>query len=493
MPESEGDWSRRTFLKSGITASTFLPPQVQAAPAPQTDDLTALSIEQAAALIRKRAVSPLDLTHACLRRIELLNPVLNAFITVTGEAALAQAHQAEEDIQRGRWQGPLHGIPVALKDNMDTAGIRTTAASAVFADRIPSEDSEVARRLKAAGAILIGKLNMHEFAYGGSSAASYFGPVHNPWSLDHIPGGSSGGSSAALAAGLCYGALGTDTGGSIRMPAAYCGVVGLKPTYGRVSIRGVIPVSWSVDHAGPMSRTALDAALLLQAIAGYDPNETTSLDMPVPDYVAAARGKVRALRLGIPQGVFFQELHPDIEKATREALSVLKRLMPAEVREVKLPEIPSLPIVTAEAYAYHRTYFTKTPELYQEETAEHLRQGPEVAAWDYILAGRQLMRIRRSIRSSFETVDLLVTPTTPIPPPTVLESRRSLLPPIRNTGRFNVYGLPAISVPCGFTPSGLPIGLQLIGAPWAEGTVLAVAHAYEQVAGWGRRRPPLGR
>jgi aspartyl-tRNA(Asn)/glutamyl-tRNA(Gln) amidotransferase subunit A len=258
-----------------------------------------------------------------------------------------------------------------------------------------------------------------------------------------------------------------------------------------VSIRGIIPVSWSVDHAGPLSRTVLDAALLLQAIAGYDPNEPTSLDIPVPDYVAATRGKARGLRLGIPQGVFFQELHPDIEKATAAALTVLKRLMPAEVREVKLPDIPSLPIVSAEAYAYHRPYFTRNPDLYQEETAEHLRQGPEVTTWDYILARRHLDRIRRSVRSVFDSVDLLVTPTTPIPPPTIAESQRSLLPPIRNTGRFNVYGLPAISVPCGFTATGLPIGLQLIGASRAEGNVLAAAHAYEQATAWAQRRPRL--
>jgi aspartyl-tRNA(Asn)/glutamyl-tRNA(Gln) amidotransferase subunit A len=234
-------------------------------------------------MVHRRAVSPVELTQACLARIERLNPVLNAFITVTADQAFQQARDAEAEIRKGKWRGPLHGVPIALKDLFDTAGVRTTAASGVFKDRVPSEDAESVRRLRAAGAVLLGKLNMHEFAYRPTSAATYFGPVHNPWNLDMIAGGSSGGSAAAVAAGLCYGALGTDTGGSIRLPAAFCGIAGLKPTYGRVSTGGVIPLAWSLDHVGPMCRSVADCALLLQPIVGYDPLDSNSVDAPVPD------------------------------------------------------------------------------------------------------------------------------------------------------------------------------------------------------------------
>ena len=351
--------SRRWFLRSGLAAGVVV--LRGASPAQQNQprnvvtsdsarDLTGLTLREASELVRTKAVSPVELTRACLQRIERLNPSLNAFITVTAEKALAQAHAAEAEVGRGQWRGPLHGIPIALKDNIDTAGIRTTAASAVLADRIPNQDAEVVRRLKAAGAVVLGKLNMHEFAYGGSSVASYFGAVHNPWSAAHIAGGSSGGSSCALAARLCYGALGSDTGGSIRMPAAYCGIAGLKPTYGRVSIRGVIPISWSLDHVGPMARSVADIAFLLQAIAGYDQEDPTTVDTPVPDYTAALRIDTSSMRLGVPRRVFFENLHPEIESATTEALSVLRRLT-ARLQDIELPAVPSLPILGAEAYA----------------------------------------------------------------------------------------------------------------------------------------------
>ncbi len=253
------------------------------------DDLAMMSLAEVSELVRRKKVSPVELTRACLARVERLNPRLNAFITVTAEQALADARAAESDIAKGRWRGPLHGIPIALKDLFDTAGVRTTAASAIFEDRVPSEDAEVVRRLRAAGAVVLGKLNMHEFAYGDSSAQSHFGPVRNPWDLNRVPGGSSGGSAAAVATGLCYAALGSDTGGSIRQPAAYCGIAGLKPTYGLVSTRGVVPLSWSLDHVGPMCRTVADVALTLQPIAGHDPLETSSLAVSPPDYAAALR------------------------------------------------------------------------------------------------------------------------------------------------------------------------------------------------------------
>ncbi|PYX57883.1 MAG: hypothetical protein DMG73_11950 [Acidobacteria bacterium] len=265
-------------------------------------------------LIRRRSISPVELTRGCLARVEELNPILNAFITVTTESALADARRAEEEIKRGGWRGPLHGIPIALKDLIDTVGVRTTAASALFKDRVPAEDAEIVLRLKKAGAVLIGKQNLHEFAYGGSSIVSDFGEVHNPWNLAHITGGSSGGSAAAVAAGLGYGAIGTDTAGSVRLPAACCGVVGLKPTYGRISTRGVIPLSWSLDHVGPITTTVADAAIVLQAIAGCDRNEISSAEVPTRDYVAALQETPGALRVGIPRSFFFDDLDQEYRR-----------------------------------------------------------------------------------------------------------------------------------------------------------------------------------
>src|SRR5713226_535046 len=288
--------SRRTFIKNALAgaAGTLMAgidkhsahDYIGAQEKRPRSNVSQLGLSEASQLVRNKNVSPVELTHECLSRIERLNPKLNAFITVTADSALAEARQAEAEIQHDRWRGLLHGIPIALKDLIDTAGVRTTAASGLFKDRIPAQDAEIVRRFKAAGAVLLGKLNLHEFAYGGSSVISYFGPVHNPWNLDYSPGGSSGGSAAAVAAQLCYGAIGSDTGGSVRQPAGYCGIVGLKPTYGRVSTSGVVPLSWSLDHLGPMTRTAMDAALMLQVIAGYDPQDAASIDIPLPDCTA---------------------------------------------------------------------------------------------------------------------------------------------------------------------------------------------------------------
>jgi len=271
--------SRRDFLAAGIGAGAWALTSAFG----QTQDLTELTLKKASELLRRKAISPVELTQACLKRIERCNPSVNAFITVTSESAIATAREIEAEQRRGKWRGPLHGIPIALKDNIDTAGVRTTGASELFKDRIPTEDAEVVRKLKSAGAILLGKLNMHEFAYGASSAVTYFGPVHNPWVLDRISGGSSGGSAAAIASDLCFGTLGTDTGGSIRIPSSHCGTVGLMPSYGRVSNRGVIPMAWTLDHVGPICKTVEDAALMLQVIAGYDELDPTTDDVPVPD------------------------------------------------------------------------------------------------------------------------------------------------------------------------------------------------------------------
>jgi aspartyl-tRNA(Asn)/glutamyl-tRNA(Gln) amidotransferase subunit A len=488
-------WSRRILIKAGITAAACaLTRPTRFGDILAKEDLAGLSITEAAALVHRRQVSPLDLTRACLDRIDRLNPRINAFITVTATEALSQAREAEVEIRQGRWRGPLHGIPIGLKDNIDTAGIRTTAASAVFADRVPLEDAEVVRRLKGAGAVLLGKQNLHEVAFGTTAAVSYFGPVYNPWQRDRIAGGSSGGSAAAVATGLCFGAVGTDAGGSIRVPSAYCGIVGLKPTYGLVGMRGSGDAGWwSMNHVGPMCRSVADAALLLSGMAGYDPRDSTSVEVPIADYTAALRAKVAALRLGAPRAPFCSELDPEIEASFKEALGVLGRLT-AGVREVSLQPISDMMapnIIFAENYAFHAPYFAKSPQLYHPTISRNLRRGSEVTAAAYIQSRRELDEARRVIGAAFSNVDLLITPTTPVPPPTIEEAVRLGIETelIRNTSPFNVYGLPSISVPCGFTRSGLPIGLQISGPRFGEAKVLTLAHAYEQATDWHTRRP----
>jgi aspartyl-tRNA(Asn)/glutamyl-tRNA(Gln) amidotransferase subunit A len=471
------------------------------------DDRTGLTLSEASQLVRSKKVSPVELTHECLSRIERLNPKLNAFITVTADSAVSEARQAEAEVQHDRWRGPLHGIPIALKDLVDIAGVHTTAASGLFKDHIPTQDAEIVRRLKAAGAVFLGKLNLQEFAYGGSSAISYFGPVHNPWNLDYSSGGSSGGSAAAVAARLCFAAIGTDTGGSIRQPSAYCGVVGLKPTYGRVSTSGVIPLSWSLDHVGPITRAAMDAALMLDVIAGYDPKDTTSIDVPVPDYAATIADTTSSLRLGIPRAYFYDELHPDIQAAMEVALSVLKTITASEHDVAPLLTDatysswmdPYGAIFTAEAYASHKDYVARNPELYQIPTLKRLRTGADVTTATYIQSRRQLDQIRRSIAHAFDSVDLLITPTVRVPPFAIADLQADLdtvrakeLAMLHNTKPWNFPGLPTISVPSGFTRIGLPIGVQITGPPGGEATVLRLAYAYEQATEWHKREPNLG-
>jgi len=494
-------------------AGTLIPPIAVAANsagveggAPSNNaSLSRLTLSEASQLVHAKKISPVELTRACLARIEQLNPKLNAFITVTSDSALAEARAAEEEIHRGHWKSSLHGIPLALKDLLDTAAVRTTAASNLFKDRVPTKDAEVVRRLKAAGAVLLGKLNLQEFAYGGSSVISYFGPVRNPWEPDYCAGGSSAGSAAAVAAELCFGALGTDTGGSIRQPAGYCGIVGLKPTYGRVSTRGVIPLAWSLDHVGPMARTVKDVTLMLQVIAGYDAGDTNSTDLPVPDFVGSIADGTSSLRLGIPHAYFYEGLDPEIEAAMGAALSVLKNLTASQhdIALLAAKDDPSVmdvygTVSTAEAYAYHREYISKTPELYQPETLNRIRAGADIGTASYIQSRRQLAHIRRSVSRVFDTVDLAVTPTAVVPPftiasllsdPATLRSKELLM--LRNTRPINALGLPAISIPCGFTRAGLPIGMQIIGPPGGEATVLRLAYAYEQATDWHNRHPAV--
>ncbi|MGE5204370.1 MAG: amidase [Chlamydiota bacterium] len=456
---------------------------------PSATDLTALSLFDASELLRNKSASPVELTRACLERIEQLNPALNAFITVTADAALDQAHRAEAEIQHGEWKGPLHGMPIALKDLVDTAGILTTAASKVFRERIPKQDAEIVRRLKAAGAVLLGKLNLHEFAYGGSGVIGAFSAARNPRNPELITGGSSSGSAAAVAAELCFAAVGTDTAGSIRLPAACCGIVGLKATYGRVSARGIIPLSWSYDHVGPMARSVHDAALLLQTLAGYDPADIASQDVPVPEYsVAFTEGNVSQLRLGIPRDFFFADLDPGVAGCIETAIARLTTLT-AGVQEISLPIDADRTVAKCESWAYHAKYVASYPELYQPETLRRIRTGEEVTAADYIAKRQELEILRRGAASVFAGVDLIVTPTVPIPAPSFAELaahpdqlRPTELILLRNTRPFNVLGLPAISVPCGTTADGRCVGLQIAGKPWDEISVLRLAYAFEQLA-----------
>ena len=440
-----------------------------------------LSIAEASELLRRKEISPVDLTNACLARIEQLNPTLNAFITVMHDSALAQAHAAENEIRTGGWRGPLHGIPIGLKDLIDTAGTKTTCGSALFADRVPTEDAEVVRRLKAAGAVLIGKQNMQEFAWGGTSASSYYGPVRNPWDVERIAGGSSGGSAAAVAAGMCFGAIGTDTGGSVREPAAFCGLVGLKPTYGRVSLRGVFPLSPSLDHVGPLCRTVTDTALMLQVIA--------KKNQPLPVIETKPR-------IGIARQPFFSELDPELEAAFEEALKEL-RVLSSEIREIDLRPTP-VAVQAAEVYALHAKDFAATPEKYgrwMQERMEQVAASPVDAA-AYLEALRELEMARHEIQEVFDEVDFVLTPTTPVPPITIEEALNLSPDPagelwLRNTRPFNAYGIPTISIPCGFTRAGLPIGLQIAGDKLNEAGLLSFARAYEQATEWHKRTPAL--
>lgn len=460
-------------------------------------ELLLLDLAQASEILQKKEVSPVELTEACLARIELLNPELNSFITVSAEAALEEAKIAEAQIARGEWKGPLHGIPLAVKDLVEAAGVRITAASAVLQNFTPSEDAEVVCRLRKAGAIMLGKLNLHEFAYGGSGLIGNFGPSRNPWNTAHITGGSSSGSASAVAAGLCYAAIGTDTGGSIRLPSALCGITGLKPSYGLVSTRGIIPLAWSLDHAGPMTRTVRDAALVLQAIAHYDPRDINCQKFPPVYYPSAVEEKCSSLRLGVPPE-FWSELDSEVEAATRSALTSLQEIT-AGLQEIHLSTADDNTVFLCESFTYHQKYLPAHQAEYQPETLRRIQSGASITAGQYVEAYRHLLRLRREILALFETVDLVITPTTPYVAPSFAELetapdqiRRKELLLLRNTRPFNTLGLPAVSIPCGFSSSGLPIGLQIAGAPGTEGMVLSLARAYEKQNNWHRRRPSPG-
>lgn len=448
-------------------------------------DPTLLTISELGAAFRERRLSPVEATERCLERIARYDAELHAFITVTADVARAQAREAAAELERGVDRGPLHGVPIGLKDLIDTAGIATTAGSAQFADRVPTEDAEVVRRLRAAGAVLLGKLNLHEIAFGGSGLVSPAAIARNPRNPAHITGGSSSGSAAAVAAHMCYAAIGTDTAGSIRLPAALCGIVGFMPTYGLVPMRGVIPLSWSNDHVGPMTRTVRDAAIVLQAIAGYDALDFTSVAFPATDYTALD-GAPKRLRVGVPRPHFFADLDPEIAAATDRALGILVGLG-AELHDVALPIDDDRTVFRAESWTYHRAWVERSPERYQPETLRRLRTSEGVSAAEYIEKWQDLQRLRRTLGAQLGGVDLVVTPTVPIPAPTFaeLEANPETLRPrelvmLRNTRPFDIWGTPAISVPCGTTSAGLPIGLQIAGPVGADAAVLQLAAAFER-------------
>ena len=456
-----------------------------------------ISVAEAGGLIRGRDLSPVDLIQACLQRTDQLENRLNAFITVTGDEALRGAKAAAEEIAGGKNRGPLQGIPVALKDIFAVAGVRLTAGSRILAENVASENAEATARLKAAGAVIPGKLNLHEFAFGATGVNPHFGPARNPWDTERITGGSSSGSAAAVAGGECAAALGTDTGGSIRIPASLCGIVGLKPTYGRVSKRGVLPLSWSLDHVGPMTRTVEDAAIVLHAIAGHDPMDGSTVDEPVPDYVRSLEAGVRGLRIGMPKQFFFENVGAEVETAVRSAVALLEE-MGAEVRDVDAPLISDIPggvtaIMLPEALAYHHKWMAERPVDYGDDVRYRLELGSTFLAVYYVQAQRlREMAVETWRQEVFSRVDLIATPTTPITAPRIEEGDLSTtVNLIRFTNPLNFLGVPAISVPCGFTKEGLPVGLQLAGHWWAEETVLRAAHAYERATDWHERRPPL--
>jgi aspartyl-tRNA(Asn)/glutamyl-tRNA(Gln) amidotransferase subunit A len=484
-----------TRVAIATAAQTTIPKTSAGFSTSGSDSLAGLTLADVSARIKAGTVTSTELVTSCLARIEVYNPKVNAFITVMRDAALVQARALDAEQRAGKLRGPLHGIPIALKDNIDTAGVRTTAASAVFDDRVPLEDAEVARRLAAAGAVVVGKTNLHEFAFGGTSATSYYGPVRNPWALERNPGGSSGGSAAAVATDLCYGALGTDTGGSIRTPASYCSVVGLKPTYGLVSIRGIIPLTLSLDHCGPLTRSVMDAAMMLNALAGYDRLDIASVEHAQEDYVAAVRQPVSDFRIGIARAPFFDLLDADVATVVDEALRVLATLTRSQ-SDVMLPSTRDI-TVGAETYAYHEETFGRMSGRYMIPTRRSLQSGANAKAGDYIRARWRLELLRRTIDDAFRGVDLVVLPTRRRTPRTVDASIKReetdvpRNPELENTGAFNVYGIPAISIPCGFTSKGLPVGLMIAGPRFSEGKVLALAHAFEQATAFHTKKPPI--
>lgn len=458
-----------------------------------------LSIAEAAQQIASRQLSPVELAQSALNRIEAVDDRLSAFVVVSGERALDAAQQAEKEIAEGRYRGPLHGIPVGIKDLYDVAGLPTTSSSQVRHDFIATEDSACVSRLTDAGAIVVGKTHTHEFAYGVITPTT-----RNPWNTDHIPGGSSGGSGAAVASGACLMGMGSDTGGSIRVPASLCGTVGLKPTYGRVSRHGVTSLCWSLDHVGPLTRTVQDAALVLNAIAGFDARDEATARVPVPDYTDDLDGGVSGMTVGLPSNFFFDDIDPDVDAAVRAAVAQLES-QGARVREVEIPYAEQMlaleyGLVVPEATSYHQTMLRSRGEHYTGEVRVFLEAGELVLATSYLRVLRIRTLLKRAFREMFEGIDAIVCPTLPATAARVGQdsftfpsgAQTSVTEAyVRHSAPANLTGLPALTVPCGFDATGLPIGLQVIGRPFDEATVLRIGHAYESANDWRSRQPDL--
>ena len=439
---------------------------------PDYDSLAAMSLAEAAAKLRSREVRSVDLTRACLDRIQRLDRDINAFITVITDLAMEEAAVADYEVRNGVWRGPLHGIPIALKDLIDVACVRTTAASALLVDSVALSEADITIRLRKAGAVILGKTNLHEFAYGGSGVISHFGPVKNPVDKRHITGGSSSGSAAAVAANMCYAAIGTDTAGSIRLPAACCGIVGFKPTYDAVSLEGVVELSRSYDHAGPMTRTVEDARIVFEAI------RRDRSAPPAP----------QKLRLGILRPFFFDELHPDVAAAMENAIQRLRTRY--DTKDIDFPVDSDRTIQTRESWDYHRQWVQQSPDKYDPQTLKRIQRGQGVSDAEFAVKKAELAKIRAGVRSTFSAadVDIVVTPTAPIPAPTFAEVmadpqelRAKELVLLRNTRPFDVWGTPAISVPCGRTRDGLPVGIQFAAVPGNDSLLLDFATAFERL------------
>jgi aspartyl-tRNA(Asn)/glutamyl-tRNA(Gln) amidotransferase subunit A len=460
-----------------------------------------LEIAQLGPALRQKEVSPVEVTEAYLERIERLNPTLNAYIAVTADLARTQARAAEAEIQRGDYRGPLHGVPLGIKDLLDVAGVPTTMGSKILRSNVASADAAAVARLQDAGAIILGKQNLHEFAFGITSENPHYGVVRNPWDTQRVPGGSSGGTAAAVAAALCAAGLGSDTGASIRAPASFCGVVGLKPTYGRVSRIGALPLAWSLDHVGPIARSVADCAILLQAIAGYDPRDPGSAMDEVPDFSRDLERGLRGVRVGVPREYFFETIEPDVERLVREAIQTLADLG-ASVETVSLPHVSHAQvagnvIMSSEAASWHATWLRQRPEDYGEDVLARIRGGRVVRAVEYLASQQMRTLIQQDFARAFEQVDVVVGPATPVVAPSVgrtFEPGGPLnVPPRsianRSTVPCNLTGMPAISVPCGFSNEGLPVGLQIMAAAFAEPQLLSVAAAYEAATSWHTARP----
>jgi len=461
------------------------------------------SLRDVADLMAKRDVSSLELVDAALQRIDAVNPKINAYISVY-ESAREVARATDMLRAAGQTLGPLQGIPIALKDNVATQGLRTTAGSKILADWIPAHDATVAARLRAAGAILIGKLNMHEFAWGGTSANPHYGAVRNPWNIEHFPAGSSGGSGAAVAARSCWGAIGTDTGGSIRLPSAVNGIVGIRPTYGRVSNHGIIPLAWSMDTAGPMTRTVEDCALMFGAIAGHDPKDATTARQAVPDYLAHLQQGVRGLRIGIVSDYFFHHLQAPVHDAVKTALSTFES-MGAQLLEVDIHHIhgnisAQLTIESCEPSTWHQGWLRQRAQEYGDDVRTLLDVGEMLLATHYLQAQRYRSLLRQEFLDAFRQVDLFVCPTLPFTATRIGETRvviengveEDMLSAIMQfTGVPSLTGLPALAVPCGFDPQGLPIGMQLIGRPFDEATLFQAGAAFQTVTDFHHQFPQL--